>query len=111
MKPWSLPTSITVTPRSFIALASSDARLGETAASALPFRSTASATILVASEPFTGDFTMVSKGDQYVLRMKDADTLEFTITSEGNDYGGNITWRLMRSSAHLGEHLMEFFRC
>ncbi|WP_421107489.1 glycoside hydrolase family 2 TIM barrel-domain containing protein [Streptomyces sp. NEAU-S77] len=35
------------------------------------------------AEVFTGDFTMVSKGDQYVLRMKDADTLEFTITSEG----------------------------
>ncbi|WP_254885490.1 glycoside hydrolase family 2 TIM barrel-domain containing protein [Streptomyces sp. NA02950] len=33
--------------------------------------------------PWTGDFTIVSKGDQYVLRMKDEDTLEFTITSQG----------------------------
>ncbi|MES4907487.1 MULTISPECIES: glycoside hydrolase family 2 TIM barrel-domain containing protein [unclassified Streptomyces] len=35
------------------------------------------------AEEWTGDFTIVSKGDQYVLRMKDRDTLEFTLTSEG----------------------------
>ncbi|MGO4421117.1 glycoside hydrolase family 2 TIM barrel-domain containing protein, partial [Streptomyces sp. MCAF7] len=35
------------------------------------------------ADTWTGDFTIVSKGDQYVLRMKDQDTLEFTLTSEG----------------------------
>ncbi|HZG06500.1 MAG TPA: glycoside hydrolase family 2 TIM barrel-domain containing protein [Streptomyces sp.] len=35
------------------------------------------------AEPWTGDFTIVSKGEQYVLRMKDERTLEFTITSGG----------------------------
>ncbi|MCM3812516.1 DUF4981 domain-containing protein [Streptomyces sp. DR7-3] len=35
------------------------------------------------AEPWTGDFTIISKGDQYVLRMKDENTLEFTITSGG----------------------------
>ncbi|MEU3918212.1 glycoside hydrolase family 2 TIM barrel-domain containing protein [Streptomyces sp. NPDC029004] len=34
-------------------------------------------------ELWTGDFTIVSKGNQYVLRMKNKDTLEFTITSGG----------------------------
>ncbi|MEV6397440.1 glycoside hydrolase family 2 TIM barrel-domain containing protein [Streptomyces sp. NPDC051907] len=35
------------------------------------------------AEGWTGDFTVISKGDQYVLRMKNRNTLEFTITSEG----------------------------
>ncbi|MFF0741867.1 glycoside hydrolase family 2 TIM barrel-domain containing protein [Streptomyces sp. NPDC004111] len=34
-------------------------------------------------EPWTGDFTVLSKGEQYVLRMKDARTLEFTLTGGG----------------------------
>ncbi|MFF3767422.1 glycoside hydrolase family 2 TIM barrel-domain containing protein [Streptomyces sp. NPDC001922] len=35
------------------------------------------------AKTWTGDFTIVSKGDQYVLRMKDKETLEFTLTSRG----------------------------
>ncbi|MGW7415089.1 glycoside hydrolase family 2 TIM barrel-domain containing protein [Streptomyces sp. NPDC054863] len=34
-------------------------------------------------DPWTGDFTVLSKGEQYVLRMKDAHTLEFTLTGGG----------------------------
>lgn len=35
------------------------------------------------ADTWTGDFTIVSKGEQYVLRMKDKDTLELTVTSRG----------------------------
>ncbi|MGK5643178.1 LamG-like jellyroll fold domain-containing protein, partial [Streptomyces sp. URMC 126] len=38
------------------------------------------------AEPWTGDFTMISKGEQYVLRMRDRATVEFTVTSGGRPH-------------------------